>query len=229
MGFDVFDKINKAGQATEAYIRKRWEFRHVSEAERRRIEERNRFLALVAAKVTGSSMVEMPPLTCSYDAGLDPTNAATSNSNSSSGSKAVFLVTLPIAFGPFELSRSTYRLLARHLGMSLNSVSHWALCVIDRDPGGASFSYDLMSDQLALNALGRNYFRVAEVTPDFIESWTSCYYVGETMKSHEVIRQLEPSQTAVRRQGYQPADAKRGTVLTIAEDRTGPYGSEAKV
>lgn len=131
-------------------------------------------------------MIEMPPLACSYNADQDPANSATGSANS----KAVFLATLPIAFGPFELSRNTYKLLARHLGMSLNSVSHWALCVIDREPAGISYCYDLMSDQLALNALGRNYFRVAEITPEFIETWTTCYYVGETTKSHEVIQQL---------------------------------------
>ncbi len=188
--------------------RKNRESRPAAEAERRRrrrVEEQNRLLRLVAAKVTGSSMVEMPRLVCDPNAG-------------SCSSKAVFLVTMPISFGCFELSRNTYRLLARHLGMSLNSVCHWALCVVDRCIGGisgggpgqdttatpssssssssssppsSSYCYDLMSDQLApIHALGRNYFRVAEITPAFIENWTSCYYVGETTKSHEVIQQL---------------------------------------
>lgn len=154
----------------------------------------------------------MPPLTCGYDPNRDPTNAASPatsaatatatgavrvNRGDGRSSKAVFLVTVPIAFGPFELSRSTYKLLARHLGMSLESVSHWALCVVDRRPDDGegdshpSYCYDLMSDHLTpMHALGRNYFRVYEITPEFIETWTSCYYVGETTKSHDVIQQL---------------------------------------
>ncbi|RYO80746.1 hypothetical protein DL762_007494 [Monosporascus cannonballus] len=182
MGFKVLDRLNKAGQATEAYLKRKWETRHLSAEEAaaraeaaRRIEERNQFLQLVAGKLTGDSACEMPaPLRC------DP--GATH--------KAVFLVTVPIAFGRFELSRSTYRLLARYIGMSLDGVSHWALCVVDRTPLGPTYCYDLMSDQIALNALGRNQFRVAEVTPDAIHAWSSCYYVGETTKSHEVIQQL---------------------------------------
>ncbi len=57
-------------------------------------------------------------------------NPSSSRTSSSVGgaiatSKAVFLVTMPISFGALELSRSTYELLAKHVGMSLNSVSHW--------------------------------------------------------------------------------------------------------
>ncbi|XXH05068.1 hypothetical protein Hte_011492 [Hypoxylon texense] len=106
-----------------------------------------------------------------------------------SAHRAVFLVTIPIHFGAFELSKTSYKLLARHVGMSQNSVSHWALCVVDRS-FNPSYCYDLMSDQMALNALGKNYFRVAEITPEFIETWSSCYYVGETTKTHEEIRDL---------------------------------------
>lgn len=118
----------------------------------------------------------MPPLEC------DPT----------SSHKAVFLVTIPIEFGVFELSKNSYNLLAKHVGMSLNSVSHWALCVIDRG-FNPSYSYDLMSDQMALNAIGRNYFRVAEILTTYIETWSSCYYVGETTKSHHEIQELGES------------------------------------
>lgn len=118
----------------------------------------------------------MPPLE------WDPTTAH----------RAVFLVTIPIHFGSFELSKTTYRLLARHVGMSQNSVSHWALCVMDRS-FSPSYCYDLMSDQMELNALGKNYFRVAEITPEFIETWSSCYYVGETTKLHEEIQRLGKS------------------------------------
>jgi len=55
---------------------------------------------------------------------------------------------------------------------------------------GSSYCYDLMSDRLELTMLGRNYFRVNEVTSDFIATWSSCYYVGETVKSHEEIEAL---------------------------------------
>jgi len=103
--------------------------------------------------------------------------------------KAVFLITTPIAFGSFELSKHTYSLLAKHVGMSMNSVSHWALGVIDRG-FGTCYCYDLMSDQMALNVLGKNYFRVTEVTPQIIQLWSSCYYIGETTKSHEEILEL---------------------------------------
>ncbi|KAH7038291.1 uncharacterized protein B0I36DRAFT_236552 [Microdochium trichocladiopsis] len=115
----------------------------------------------------------MPPLV------VDPTTTH----------RAVLFVTTPIAFGPLEVSRSSYKLLARHVGMSMTSVSHWALCVIDRG-FGKCWAYDLMSDQMALNMIGKNYFRVYEVTPEFIATWGSCHYVGETIKQHEEIQEL---------------------------------------
>ena len=72
--------------------------------------------------------------------------------------------------------------------MSLDSVSHWAVCVVDRGLG-ESWCYDLMSDRLEFSMLGRNYFRVGEVTERGVQSWSSCYYVGETGKSHEEIQE----------------------------------------
>jgi len=69
----------------------------------------------------------------------------------------------------------------------MDSVSHWALCVVDRGLG-ESYCYDLMSDQLALNALGKNYFRAHGISPDSVGNWNSCFYVGETRKSHEEIQ-----------------------------------------
>jgi hypothetical protein len=118
-------------------------------------------------------MEEMVPLECDPD----------------TSHKAVFLITTPILFGKFELSKSTYKLLARHVGMSLNSVSHWLVAVIDRGFGPCYF-YELMSDQMALNALGKNYFRSEEIKPEFIATWSSCYYIGETTKSHDEIQAL---------------------------------------
>lgn len=115
----------------------------------------------------------MPPLICTAQA----------------PGRAVFLITTPIAFGKLELSRKTYDLLAKHVGMSLNSVSHWAVVVVDRGLG-PTYTYDLMSDQLKVQMLMNNYFRVYEATEEFIATWSSCYYVGETTKSHEEIRWL---------------------------------------
>lgn len=71
----------------------------------------------------------------------------------------------------------------------MDSVSHWAIAVIDRAFAPCYF-YELMSDDMALTALMRNQFRFDEVTPEFVASWTSCYYVGETTQSHEQIQQL---------------------------------------
>ncbi|KAI0131696.1 hypothetical protein F4776DRAFT_155103 [Hypoxylon sp. NC0597] len=184
MGFDALSKLKNAGIATEEYIKEKWEQRksrgssvaqeNAAKAEKERYrQEKNEFLRLVLAKTAGESVIEMPPLV------WDPITSH----------RAVFLVTIPIEFGVFELSKNTYKLLAKHVGMSLNSVSHWALCVINRG-FGLSYCYDLMSDQMALNAIGKNYFRVAEITAAFIETWSSCYYVGETTKSHEEIQQL---------------------------------------
>ncbi|KAH6658065.1 hypothetical protein BKA67DRAFT_557072 [Truncatella angustata] len=115
----------------------------------------------------------MPPLMCDVSA----------------TQKAVFLVTIPIAFGRFKLSHNAYSLLARHVGMSMDAVSHWAIAVIDRTLA-PSYFYELMSDDLALNALMRNQFRFEEITSEYITSWTSCYYIGETTQSHEQILQL---------------------------------------
>ena len=115
----------------------------------------------------------MPPLICAPQA----------------PGRAVFLITTPIAFGRIELSRKTYDLLAKHFGMSMNSISHWAVVVVDRGLG-PTFAYDLMSDQLKVQMLMNNYFRVYEVTEEFISSWSSCYYVGETTMAHESIQRL---------------------------------------
>lgn len=115
----------------------------------------------------------MPPLICTPNA----------------PGRAVFLITTPIAFGRLELSRKTYDLLAKHFGMTMNSISHWAVVVVDRGLG-TTYAYDLMSDQLKVQMLMNNYFRVYEATEEFIATWSSCYYVGETTKPHEEIQAL---------------------------------------
>lgn len=73
--------------------------------------------------------------------------------------------------------------------MSMNSVSHWAVVVVDRSLG-PTYTYDLMSDQLKVQMLMNNYFRVYEASEEFIATWSSCYYVGETLKTHEEIQYL---------------------------------------
>lgn len=86
--------------------------------------------------------------------------------------------------------------------MSMNSISHWAVVVVDRGLG-PTYAYDLMSDQLKVQMLMSNYFRVYEVTPDFIATWSSCYYVGETTKRHEEIQVLgKPTSTGTSMSYY---------------------------
>ncbi|KAF7530206.1 hypothetical protein G7054_g9617 [Neopestalotiopsis clavispora] len=180
MGFDVLAKLSNASQAAEGFVKKKWDEHKSREADKaaqaelnRRIEERNQYLQLITAKRTGDSAQDMPPLAC----------------NPADPHKAVFLVTIPITFGRFKLSTNSYNLLAKHVGMTMDSVSHWAIAVIDRGLAPCYF-YELMSDDLALNALGKSQFRFDDVTPEFIETWKSCYYVGETVKTHEQIQQL---------------------------------------
>lgn len=137
------------------------------------IRQRNQYLHLINAKLTGPAADVMPPLRYSPDA----------------RQRAVILATVPIVYGHFDVSRQSYHFLAKHVGMSLSSVSHWAICVVDRG-FGACWCYDLMSDQLSLAMLGKSYLRVYEATAELVATWTSAYYVGETTKSHEEIQEL---------------------------------------
>jgi hypothetical protein len=202
MGLDTLkSKLTRAGEDAQAYLVRKWEEKQgrrpyppgfhppggydPSEAARqehlRRQAERNAFFSLITAKITGDSRAEMPPLM------YDPTTPH----------KAVFLVTTPISFGKFELSKKAYHLLARHLGMSMNSVSHWLLVVVDRGGFAPCYCYDLMSDQVSLDMLGKSYFRMYELTPDLIQGWSSCYYVGETMRSPHEIQHLGTNLMAI--------------------------------
>ncbi|WZH47658.1 uncharacterized protein QYS62_008814 [Fusarium acuminatum] len=180
MGLDALSKLATAGEAVYQNLSKKWEDRKRRQAEEEwlakfaeEVRQRNEFLALVTSKLTGNSALDMAPLQC----------------NPRETQKAVFLVTTPIAFGVLEVSQHSYKLLARHVGMSLNSVSHWAVCVIDRGLGKC-YCYDLMSDRLELTMLGKNYFRVAVITPEFVDTWSSCYYIGETTKTHDEIQEI---------------------------------------
>ena len=155
------------------YRRLRQSAKELGAGESEAIRQKNEFLALIAGCLHGNSTFEMAPL--EFD--------------QAGHSRAVFLVTIPITFGSFKLSEKAYKILAKHVGMSLGSVSHWALCAVDRG-FGPSYCYDLMSDRMELNALGKNYFRVAEITSEIIPTWNSCYYVGETTRPHEEIEEL---------------------------------------
>jgi hypothetical protein len=96
--------------------------------------------------------------------------------------------------------------------MSMNSVSHWAVVVVDRSLG-PTYTYDLMSDQLKVQMLMNNYFRVYEASEEFITSWSSCYYVGETLKSHEEIQYLgKPERSIV---GCVCADSAQAKVSSL--------------
>ncbi|CAF3653325.1 unnamed protein product [Fusarium graminearum] len=180
MGLDALTKLASAGEAVYQNLSKKWEHKKRKQAEKEwlakhaeEIRQRNEFLSLVSTKITGDSSLEMAPLIC----------------NPYEMHRAVFLITTPISFGVLEVSQSSYKLLARHVGMSLNSVSHWAVCVIDRGLGEC-YCYDLMSDRLELTMLGKNYFRVAAITPEFVNTWSSCYYIGETTKTHDEIQEI---------------------------------------
>lgn len=91
------------------------------------MQAKNAYLRLIAAKITGNSEVDVPRLICIPG----------------TVHRAVFLITTPIAFGKVEVSRKTYDLLAKHVGMSMTSISHWAVVVVDRGLG-STYAYDLM-------------------------------------------------------------------------------------
>ncbi|KAG5771618.1 hypothetical protein H9Q72_001924 [Fusarium xylarioides] len=112
MGLDALNKLAAAGEAVYQNISRKWDERKRRQAEEawlakfaEEIRQRNEFLSLVTSKVTGDSALEMAPLHC----------------NPRETQRAVFLVTTPISFGVLEVSQSSYKLLARHVGMSLNS------------------------------------------------------------------------------------------------------------
>lgn len=225
MGFEALSKkLSKATEATQQFINKKWEegkdtvnerrARAAAEeeaakaaaAEAQLIKERNEFLAPIRVKLEASSSPAPDPTTApaAVEIAKEAGGAAASyhdmeqplEFSRDSSHRAVLLVTTPIEFGPIELSKQSYRLLARHVGMSMNSICHWALCVIDRGVGG-SWAYDLMSDRLELNMIGKNVFRVNEVTPEYVQTWSSAYYVGETTKTHDEVKMLGQTHMAL--------------------------------
>ncbi|GAP82507.1 hypothetical protein SAMD00023353_0100540 [Rosellinia necatrix] len=217
-------KFAKAGAAAQEYLAKKWEeleearngkTRAAQDAQRAEaaIRERNRFLDLFNAKLTGPSAGAVPPL--AYSAGARQ--------------RAVVLATVPIVYGRFDVSRRSYHLLAKHVGMSLDSVSHWAICVVDRG-FGACWCYDLMSDQLSLAMLGKSYLRVYEATPEFVATWTSAYYVGETTKTHETIQEIGANHLAAHpRYNLVSSNCQHLVEILVSELCDGKAVSQAKL
>lgn len=88
------------------------------------------------------------------------------------------------------MTRLASKLLAKHAALSLDSLSHWALVVVDRGEG-TCYLYDLMSDQmLPTTKIMRNYPRCFPVTEQMVESWTGASYIGETTRSHDEILEM---------------------------------------
>ncbi|GAW20111.1 hypothetical protein ANO14919_096070 [Xylariales sp. No.14919] len=223
MAREALAKLAKAGNAAQEYLSKKWEelenlrndkIKAEQDAQRlEAIRQRNEFLGLFNAKLTGPSTDVMPSLKYSGDA----------------QQRAVLLATVPIVYGHFDVSRRSYHLLGKHVGMSLNSVSHWAICVVDRG-FGACWCYDLMSDQLSLAMLGKSYLRVYEATAELVATWTSAYYVGETTKTHEEIQELGANHlTAHPRYNLVSSNCQHLVEILVRELCDGKTISQAKL
>lgn len=59
---------------------------------------------------------------------------------------AVLVVTSPIDINGIKVTKLAAKILLKHTDLSLDSLSHWALVVVDRGDG-VSYLYDLMSDR----------------------------------------------------------------------------------
>lgn len=100
---------------------------------------------------------------------------------------AVLVVTSAIDINGIKVTKLASKLLAKHAALSLDSLSHWALVVVDRGDE-TCYLYDLMSDQmLPTTKLMKNYPRCFPVTEQMVESWTGVSYIGETTKGHDEI------------------------------------------
>ena len=144
------------------------------------IKRKKALLQILASKVTGPSIHEIR-LPIAY----------TSSCSDHIHTKAVLLVTSDIEIHGIKLTRSAVHLFPRASDITVDSLSHWALCVVDRGPGdGQSWCYDLVSDQIILNMLGKSYARAYPVTEEMVTAWNSCSYMGETTHSHDEIKDL---------------------------------------
>lgn len=122
---------------------------------------------------------------------------------------AVLVATSAIDINGIKVTKLASKVLAKHAGLSLDSLSHWALVVVDRGDG-VSYLYDLMSDRefhshlpllwsltnsrllemLPTTKIMRNYPRCFPVTNEMIQSWTSLSYIGETTRTHDEILEM---------------------------------------
>lgn len=59
---------------------------------------------------------------------------------------AVLVATSEIDINGIQVTKLASKVLAKHGGLSLDSLSHWALVVVDRGDG-VCYLYDLMSDR----------------------------------------------------------------------------------
>ncbi|KUI54870.1 hypothetical protein VP1G_02281 [Cytospora mali] len=136
-------------------------------------DEKKALLKLIRAKLNGNHTVSELDEPLEY--------------NSRCKTSAVLVVTSAIDINGIQVTKLASKLLAKHAGLSLDSLSHWALVVVDRGEG-ICYLYDLMSDQmLPTTKLMKNYPRCFPVTEQMVDSWTGASYIGETTKSHDQI------------------------------------------
>lgn len=71
--------------------------------------------------------------------------------------RAVLVVTSAIDINGIQVTKLASKLLMKSAGLSLDSLSHWALVAVDRGEG-TCYLYDLMSDQmLPTTKIMKNY------------------------------------------------------------------------
>lgn len=110
--------------------------------------------------------------------------------NPRSHSQAVLVVTSNIDINGIKVTKVASKILSKHAGLSLDSLSHWALVVVDRGDK-TCYLYDLMSDQMLPTVkIMKNYPRCFPVTEEMVRTWTGCSYIGETTKEHNDILEL---------------------------------------
>jgi len=110
--------------------------------------------------------------------------------NSKCKTRAVIVVTSEIDINGIKVTKLASKILMKRAGLSLDSLSHWALVAVDRGDGPC-FLYDLMSDQmLPTTKIMKNYPRCFPVTEEMVQSWTGASYIGETTRSHNEILEL---------------------------------------
>lgn len=64
---------------------------------------------------------------------------------------AVLVATSAIDINGIKVTKLASKVLADHVGLSLDALSHWALVVVDRGDG-VCYLYDLMSDRKSLSS-----------------------------------------------------------------------------